>query len=98
MSALNGVLWRCLVQGCGLATFADHQSAADAILALDGVYMWPNFHDPMVSAAGASTADTHPCSAGSDAGPDIISRRHPSPADKVGQLGWLCWTPQQQNR
>ena len=37
----------CL-QGCGLATFADHQSAADAILALDGVYMWPNFHDPMV--------------------------------------------------
>jgi hypothetical protein len=37
------------LQGCGLATFADHQSAADAILALDGVYMWPNFHDPMVS-------------------------------------------------
>lgn len=37
------------LQGCGLATFADHQSAADAILALDGVYMWPNFHDPMVN-------------------------------------------------
>jgi hypothetical protein len=37
------------LQGCGLATFADHQSAADAILALDGVYMWPNFHDPMVT-------------------------------------------------
>ncbi len=37
------------MQGCGLATFQDHQSAADAILALDGIYMWPNFHDPMVS-------------------------------------------------
>ena len=46
--SLTAILDTPPLQGCGLTTFADHQSAADAILALDGVYMWPNFHDPMV--------------------------------------------------
>lgn len=33
---------------CGLATFMTHTGASNAILALDGIYLWPNFTDPMV--------------------------------------------------
>lgn len=33
---------------CGLATFMTHHGASNAILALDGIYLWPKFTDPMV--------------------------------------------------
>lgn len=41
--------WGNVAQCCGLAEFKEHKGACDAILALDGIYLWPKFTDPMVA-------------------------------------------------